>query len=221
MSATKNAGATKIDNTGVAPPRMSRIRALLVALASYRRQERQKETDPALSLPRGGGDRADWLSDLLSRASQDEPAGRGSAPPRDPDGGTPHSIEPLDSLAVPLDLDDGTPDGIDSLDSLAADIASMIDHNAAADLWDRYERGERNVFTRKLMQGQKAFEDIRRKYREDRDFMRTVERYIGEFERLLEEVSRDGRGQVVARSYLTSETGKIYTMLAHAAGRFG
>ena len=229
MSATKNASAT------------SRIRALLVALASYGRQARQKKTDPALSLPRGGGDRADWLSDLLSRASQDEPAGRGRAPPRapdggtprsieplgslavprDPDGGTPHSIEPLDSLAVPLDLDDGTPDGIDSLDSLAADIASMIDHDAAADLWDRYERGERNVFTRKLLQGQKAFEDIRRKYREDRDFMRTVERYIGEFERLLEEVSRDGRGQVVARSYLTSETGKIYTMLARAAGRFG
>jgi hypothetical protein len=220
MSAAKNASATKIDNTGVPPPRISRIWALLVALTSYGREARQKETDPALSLPRGGGDRADWLSDLLSRASQDEPAGRGSGPPRDPDSGTPHSIEPLGSLAVPLDLDDGTPDGIDSLDSLAADIASMIDHDAAADLWDRYERGERNVFTRKLMQGQKAFEDIRRKYREDRDFMRTVERYIGEFERLLEEVSRDGRGQVVARSYLTSETGKIYTMLARAAGRF-
>jgi hypothetical protein len=78
------------------------------------------------------------------------------------------------------------------------------------------------VFTRKLytMQGQKAFEEIRRKYRGDRDFMRTVDRYIGEFERLLEEVSRDDRGQVVARTYLTSETGKVYTMLAHAAGRF-
>ena len=65
-----------------------------------------------------------------------------------------------------------------------------------------------------------AFEEIRRKYRSDRDFMRTVDRYIGEFERLLDEVSRDDRGQVVARTYLTSETGKVYTMLAHAAGRF-
>jgi hypothetical protein len=37
---------------------------------------------------------------------------------------------------------------------------------------------------------------------------------------LLEEVSRDDRGQAVARTYLTSETGKVYTMLAHAAGRF-
>jgi hypothetical protein len=98
----------------------------------------------------------------------------------------------------------------------------MIDHEAAAELWERYNRGERNVFTRKLytMQGQKAFDEVRRKYRADRDFMRTVDRYIGEFERLLEEVSRDDRGQALARTYLTSETGKVYTMLAHAAGRF-
>jgi hypothetical protein len=50
--------------------------------------------------------------------------------------------------------------------------------------------------------------------------MRTVDRYIGEFERLLEEVSRDDRSQTATRGYLTSETGKVYTMLAHAAGRF-
>ena len=111
---------------------------------------------------------------------------------------------------------------IDSLDSLAVDIARMIDHDAAAELWDRYKRGERSVFTRKLytMQGQKAFEEIRKRYRGDGDFKRTVDRYIGEFERLLEEVSRDDRGQMLARTYLTSETGKVYTMLAHAAGRF-
>ena len=111
---------------------------------------------------------------------------------------------------------------VDSLDSLAVDIARMIDHDAAAELWDRYKRGERNVFTRKLytMQGQKAFEEIRKRYRADADFKRTVDRYVGEFERLLEEVSRDDRGQMLARTYLTSETGKVYTMLAHAAGRF-
>ena len=107
--------------------------------------------------------------------------------------------------------------------SLSVDIARMIDHDAAAELWDRYKRGERNVFTQRLytMQGQKTFDEIRKKYRGDREFKQTVDRYIGEFERLLEEVSRGDRGQVVARTYLTSETGKVYTMLAHAAGRFG
>jgi hypothetical protein len=98
----------------------------------------------------------------------------------------------------------------------------MIDHDAAAELWDRYKRGERNVFTRKLysMQDQRAYDDICRRYRADREFMQTVDRYIAEFERMLDDVSRDDRSQVIARTYLTSETGKVYTMLAHAAGRF-
>ena len=49
---------------------------------------------------------------------------------------------------------------IESLDALSVDIARMIDHDAAAELWDRYNRGERNVFTRRLytLQGQQAFD---------------------------------------------------------------
>src|SRR4029078_9139600 len=87
------------------------------------------------------------------------------------------------------------PHSCESLDSLSVDIARMIDHDAAADLWDRYKRGERNAFTRRLytLQGQKAFDEIRGKYRGDREFKQTVDRYIAEFERLLEDVSRDDR----------------------------
>jgi hypothetical protein len=155
-------------------------------------------------LPAPNGNNRGWLSDLLSRASEPEEPAREypREPARAPEERTPrHSIESLDSLSV--------------------DIARMIDHEAAADLWDRYKRGERNVFTRRLytMQGQKAFEEIRRKYRGDREFKQTVDRYIGEFERLLEETSREDASQMMARTYLTSETGKVYTMLAHAAGR--
>ena len=40
------------------------------------------------------------------------------------------------------------------------------------------------------------------------------------FERLLAEVSRDDRDSMLTKTYLTSETGKVYTMLAHASGRF-
>jgi len=111
---------------------------------------------------------------------------------------------------------------MESLDSLSVDIARMIDHDAAAELWERYKRGERNVFTRRLytIQGQKTFDEIRNRYRADREFKSTVDRYVTEFERLLNEVSQDERGQATARNYLTSDTGKVYTMLAHAAGRF-
>ncbi|HSP49963.1 MAG TPA: hypothetical protein VLN61_07235 [Pseudolabrys sp.] len=154
--------------------------------------------------------RTGWLADLLSRASREE--------------GEPERDLPRETAREPLrGPEERTPrHSIESLDSLSVDIARMIDHDAAADLWDRYKRGERNVFTRRLytLQGQQAFDEIRKKYRADREFKQTVDRYIGEFEHLLDEVARDDRGQVVARTYLTSETGKVYTMLAHAAGRF-
>ena len=112
---------------------------------------------------------------------------------------------------------------IESLDALSADIARLVDHDAAVELWDRHNRGEKNAFTRRLYtaQGQKTFEDIRRKYRRSSEFRETVDRYIEEFERLLDQVGRDDRGQGLARTYLASDTGKVYTLLAHASGRLG
>lgn len=164
---------------------------------------------PTLSPAVGNGRASGWLSDLLQRASREE--------------GEPLAETPREPASRESARDERTAaHSIESLDSLSVDIARMIDHNAATELWDKYKRGERNVFTRRLytLQGQKAFDDISKKYRADREFRQTVDRYITEFERLLDEVSRDDRGQVVARTYLTSETGKVYTMLAHAAGRF-
>ncbi len=173
---------------------------------------RRSEQRPALN-PRpagkdaGNGRNGGWLSELLTRASREE--GPSIAPPG--------SRESVRGEERPQ-----RQDGVDSLDSLAVDVARMIDHEAAADVWERYKRGERGVFTRRLYtaQGQKAFDEIRRKYRADPEFRQTVEQYIHEFERLLEDVSRGDRGPAVARNYLISDTGKVYTMLAHAAGRF-
>jgi hypothetical protein len=110
---------------------------------------------------------------------------------------------------------------VESLNSLSIDIARAIDHEASVELWDRYKGGERNVFTRRLytLQGQKTFDELRRKYEGDGDFRRAVDNYIGDFERLLAQVSKDDADPKVARKYLTSDTGKVYTMLAHAAGR--
>src|SRR5690606_4678016 len=165
---------------------------------------------PAPPASAGNSQTRGRLTELLNRASREE-----QDTPREPVRDTARDDTGRDGERTQRHA-------IESLDSLSVDIARMIDHDAASDLWDRYKRGERNVFTRRLytLQGQKAFDEIQRKYRADREFKQTVDRYIGEFERLLDEVSRDDRGQVVARTYLTSETGKVYTMLAHAAGRF-
>jgi hypothetical protein len=141
-----------------------------------------------------------WLSDLLSRS--DAPAGGREAP---------RGRAPQQGVA-------GNP-----LESLSLDIGRLMDRNLAAEMWDRYQRGESKAFTKRLYTpaGQKAFDEVARKYRADRNFKQTVDRYITEFERLLDEVARDERGPAVLRGHLTSETGLVYTLLAHAAGRLG
>lgn len=141
-----------------------------------------------------------WVSDLLRRASEEErtPAFNVS------DNRSPNQV-------------------VESLNSLSVDIANAIDHETSVELWDRYQRGETNVFTRRLytLQGQQTFDEIRNKYSRESEFRTAVDRYLTDFEQLLSKETGNGQNQALAQSYLTSDTGKVYTMLAHAAGRLG
>jgi len=162
----------------------------------------------APSVSPAGSDQArdGWLSDLLNRTDaniSERDNGNGNGARRSPQAARAPSGNPLDALSL--------------------DISRLVDRDLAAEMWDRYQRGERKAFNKRLYTpaGQKAFDEVARKYRADRTFKQTVDRYINEFERLLDEVSRDERGPAVLRTHLTSETGLVYTLLAHAAGRLG
>jgi hypothetical protein len=154
----------------------------------------------------GGG----WMRDLLRAASrEEEPA---VARPR-----------PAETQPVSRAGDSRNPRHVvESLNSLSVDIARAIDHDASVELWRRYQRGERDVFTRRLytLKGQQTFDEIKRKYDREPEFRTAVDRYIADFEKLLADVARNDPDKRITQTYLTSDTGKVYTMLAHAAGRF-
>ena len=160
--------------------------------------QRQRET--AQRTPQGG-----WVRDLLTGASREDEAATVAIA---------EAPRPAPTQRSPLQV-------VESLNSLSVDIARAIDHDASIELWDRYRRGERDVFTRRLytLKGQQTFDDIRRKYQSDGEFRAAVDRYCEDFERLLKDVARNDRDNVMTQTYLTSDTGKVYTMLAHAAGR--
>ena len=144
--------------------------------------------------PASASDRgqAGWLSSLLAAASRDEPA-----PP--------------------------SPKTAETLDALALEISGLIDNAAAVEMWDRWRRGDTAAVSRRLYTeaGQQAFDEIRRRYRSDPAFRDTTTRYMQEFERLLAKVSQSDRDGAQWRAYLLSNTGKVYTILAHASGRLG
>jgi hypothetical protein len=171
--------------------------------------------------PSAGEDAGEgWVSDLLRRASTD-----------DEPSATPVAAEPAERRRdpAPATAANGAaapaaaqPQAGSALNVISADIARAIDHEAAVELWARHAKGERNLFTRRLytLPGQQTFDEIRKKYQKDGDFRTAVDRYVTDFEKLLAEVTRTGKDRAAGNAYLTSDTGKVYTMLAHASGRF-
>ena len=166
------------------------------------RQEPQAEQRPAETNPQAGG-QGGWVRDLLRGASREDDTAPAPAAPQ---------ARVTDRSALQV---------VESLNSLSVDIARAIDHEASIELWNRYRRGERNVFTRRLytLNGQQTFDEIRRKYQSDSEFRSAVNQYCEDFEKLLKDVSRNDRDNMMTQTYLSSDTGKVYTMLAHASGR--
>ena len=111
---------------------------------------------------------------------------------------------------------------IDSLYSLSVDITRSIDRDGAVELWERYQRGERNVFTRRLrtLESRELSDEIKRLYTSNPDFAASVDRYVADFEVLILEVSKNDPDNRQSETYLNSDTGRVYTIFAQAINRF-
>lgn len=111
---------------------------------------------------------------------------------------------------------------IETLQAMAIDLDRFLEDDPPLDLLRRYRNGERNVFAKRLVAvlGREQTDRIGRKYREDGEFKDTVDRYIIQFESLMEQTARTDRDNVLVETYLTSQTGKVYVALASATGRF-
>lgn len=159
---------------------------------------------PAMSTQGGGRDARDaWsLGDLLARASRDD------AHLHDDDdiGGSGGRWEPSSSTSFPLNIEV---------------IARAIDPATTSAIWARLRAGQRGVMVRSIYSpdGRAAFDEVSRRYKTDPELKSTINRYLGDFERLQQEAdSKDPSGRM-AQSHLVSDTGRVYLFLAHASGR--
>lgn len=141
------------------------------------------------------------ISDLLAAAGQESHAPK-------PGGGELHRR----SLHI-----------IESLQSIAIDLDRALEQSPPPDLWRRYKAGERNVFARRLynLQGRDLLDKISAKYTNEKEFRADTDKFINLFEQLLNDANDRDREGILAETYLTSDTGKVYLMLAQATGRLG
>ncbi len=161
------------------------------------------------SSERNGGS---WsLGDLLARASRSEDEFGGGVKD-DSYGAPPPFNAALDNQRKP----EPSPMIFDM-----KDIASAVDQDVAIEVWKRYNQGEQGIITRSIYnrEGQTTFEQVKRRYENDLTFRHIVDRYLSDFERMLQDAQKaDPKGRTV-HSHLTSETGRIYLVLGHASGR--
>jgi hypothetical protein len=110
-----------------------------------------------------------------------------------------------------------------NLTALTDEIARSIDPAGLSEAWQRYQRGEQNVFSRRIytLTGQSTYDQIKRRLTSDADFAKNAQSYMGEFEQLLQRAATGADPVAETRAILTSDRGKVYTMLAHASGRLG
>ena len=159
--------------------------------------------------PRGQGEGRGWnIPDLLAAAGRgQEPDTK--VPPRAPET---ESEFQRSSLQV-----------IETLQALAIDLDRALEQSPSPDLWQRYQAGDRNVFARRLynMSGRQLYDRISAKYRAESEFREHVDRFVELFERLLGAASSRDRDNILVETYLTSDTGKVYLMLAQASGKLG
>ncbi|CAF26028.1 hypothetical protein [Bartonella quintana] len=146
-----------------------------------------------------------WVSNLLERVSREEAL---------------YEKMPDDAVFAPVQTKQ-RPVSSGSLNALAAGIVRSINHNAVIDLWDHYRRGQKNIVIERLytLKGRAIFETVKKNYMSDVHFKNSVNQYIADFEKLLRDVSRSSGSSNSVRKYLISDTGKVYTLLAHASGR--
>lgn len=156
---------------------------------------------------RGG---AKWsLGDLLARASR----------PDDNFAGGDEQSYGMPPIAAPIEggrKGEASPMVFDM-----KDIANAVDEDVAAEVWRRYNKGEQNIISRSIYnrEGQATFEQVKRRYENDTTFRHIVDRYLADFERMLQDASKaDPKGRTV-QTHLVSETGRIYLVLGHASGR--
>jgi hypothetical protein len=101
------------------------------------------------------------------------------------------------------------------------EIARAIDAYTAGQVWQRMRAGELNVLGRHIytQEGQATFDEVMRRYERESEFHGSVDRYIGDFERLLGDAELADPSGGILQSYLTSDQGRVYLLLAHASGR--
>ncbi len=110
---------------------------------------------------------------------------------------------------------------VSKLHAAARDLVEALDGSLNRDFETRYNSGEAHVYLHQLYlhRGPKLQKSIENRYAKVRLVRGRVDAFVRLFERLLDTVTEAPRGEALVEDCLASESGKLYLLLAKAAGR--
>ena len=109
----------------------------------------------------------------------------------------------------------------ETLNRAAVDIERALSQDVPDTKWSAYLGGDRSVFTRRAARllGRGETQSVGALYRDDAAFRGLVERYLADFETLLQRALASAEGNALGVTLLSSDMGKLYVALAQATKR--
>ena len=110
---------------------------------------------------------------------------------------------------------------IQSLENISVDINSLFNKDDNDDLWKKFYSGDHAVFARHVVKNlnRKQIVKIREEYEKNEKFRQLADRYIREFESLLDAARGCERPEILLSIFSNTDIGKIYYVLARALDR--
>lgn len=107
---------------------------------------------------------------------------------------------------------------VEDLENLSIDLTRFFDKDAEDDLWKKFYNGDHGAFAHYMVKklGRKEILKIREQYEKNPDFHALADRYLSEFETLLNAAEKSDRPETMLAVISGSEIGKIYYIFARA-----
>ncbi|HCU59237.1 MAG TPA: hypothetical protein DIC64_04565 [Alphaproteobacteria bacterium] len=112
---------------------------------------------------------------------------------------------------------------VQDLENLSIDLNRFFDKDSEDDLWKKFYNGDHAAFAHNMVKklGRKEILKIRDQYEKNADFHELADRYLNEFETLLNAAEKSDKPETMLAIISGSEIGKIYYVMARALDKLG
>lgn len=112
---------------------------------------------------------------------------------------------------------------VENLETLSIDLNKFFDKDAEDDLWKKFYNGDHAAFARHIVKklGRKEVLKIRDQYEKNADFHTLADKYLSDFQTLLNAAEKSDKPETMLAIISTSEIGKIYYIIARALDKIG